>query len=92
MLSEDNAKRFSYVIDKDTFFNIAPKQGTLDRNEVKVFEVMYTPTKVGSFHSVAHMVMHGIPEINKQLMLANANEIHKTSLSKEDMLTTDFVG
>ena len=48
--------------------------------------------QVGSFDSVAHMVLHGIPEINKQLMLNDKEKVCKTSLTKEDMTITDFVG
>lgn len=33
-------------MDKETLFNIAPKQGTLDRDESKTFEVLFSPNKV----------------------------------------------
>lgn len=47
LFSEPNStKNQNYIVDKDSFFTISAKQGTLDRNEVKVFEVMFSPTKV----------------------------------------------
>jgi hypothetical protein len=64
------SKKFSYVLDKEAYFSVAPKQGILDRHDTKVFEIMFSPAKVGSFTSVAHLVLHGIPEVNKQLMVA----------------------
>jgi hypothetical protein len=39
---------------------------------------------------VAHLILHNIPEINKQLMIEPG--IHKTTLTKEDANTCDFVG
>ena len=51
---------------------------------------MFSPNKVGSYSSVTHLVLHGIPEINKQLMLDNV--AGKSLLTKEDTNTTDFVG
>jgi hypothetical protein len=92
LLIEANSKKFNYVLDKETFFSVAPRQGTLDRNDVKVFEILFAPTKVGSYNSVAHFTMHGIPEINKQLILNRNDEIHKVALTKEDMTITDFIG
>lgn len=93
LLQENNGKKFSYVIDKEAFFTIAPKQGTLDRQDTKVFEVMFSPSKVGSYNSVAHFVLHGIPDINKQLMIGAAHnqDNRKSALSKEDMSISDFV-
>ena len=90
MLDESLNKNSNYTIDKDSLFSIAPKQGTLDRNETKTFEIMFSPNKVGSYNSVTHLVLHGIPEINKQLMLDNV--ARKTQLTKEDTNTTDFIG
>jgi hypothetical protein len=90
MLDESLNKNSNYTIDKDSLFSIAPKQGTLDRNETKTFEIMFSPNKVGSYNSVTHLVLHGIPEINKQLMLDNV--AGKTQLTKEDTNTTDFIG
>jgi len=89
---EHNSKKFNYSIEKDTFFSVAPRQGTLDRNDVKVFEILFSPSKVGSYNSVAHFVMHGIPEINKQILFSKNDEIHKNTLSKEDMSITDMIG
>ncbi len=66
--SATSGKKFNYVLDKEAFFAVAPKQGTLDRQETKIFEVMFSPSRVGSYNSVAHFVLHGIPDINKQLM------------------------
>lgn len=40
---------------------------------------------------MAHLILHGIPEINKQLMLDTTNEIHKSTLTKEDVSTSDYV-
>ena len=40
---------------------------------------------------MAHLILHNIPEINKQLMIEPGG-IHKTTLSKEDANTCDFVG
>lgn len=92
LMNEINTKKFSYVIDKESFFAVAPRQGTLDRNDVKVFEIMFSPTRVGSYTSVAHFVMHGIPEINKQLIVNKSEDLHKAALTKEDMTITDMVG
>ena len=51
LLNEENQnKNANYVIDKDSYFSIAPKQGTLDRNEVKTFEIMFSPNKVYLIH------------------------------------------
>lgn len=92
LLMEPNSRKLSYVMDKDAFFSVAPRQGTLDRNDTKVFEIMFSPSRVGSFNNVAHFVMHGIPEINKQLVLNKGDEIHKTVLSKDDMTIADLIG
>ena len=48
LLSDEasNNKNSNYTIDKDSLFSIAPKQGTLDRNEIKMFEIMFSPNKV----------------------------------------------
>ncbi len=46
LMQENNEKKFSYVIDKEAYFSIAPKQGTLDRHDTKVFEIMFSPSKV----------------------------------------------
>ena len=111
---EESQKSFNnHTIDPETCFSITPKQGTLDRNDVKVFEVVFSPSqvklnfstisllfvsfsfelkKVASYNTVAQFLMHGIPEINKQMIINNREEIHKSSLTKEDMTTTDFVG
>ena len=91
LLQEDTNKKFNYVIDKDAFFSIAPKQGTLDRQDTKVFEIMFSPSKVGSYNSVAHFVLHGIPDINKQIMIKSDKDLSRTSLTKEDMTISDFV-
>jgi hypothetical protein len=42
-------KNVNYVIDKDSLFTVAPKQGTLDRSELKTFELMFSPTRVSYF-------------------------------------------
>jgi hypothetical protein len=39
---------------------------------------------------VLHLVLHGIPEINKQIMLGA--QTGKNSLAKEDTVTSDFIG
>ena len=87
---EGSNKNSNYTVEKESLFSIAPKQGTLDRNETKTFEIMFSPNKVGSYSSVTHLVLHGVPEINKQLMLDNV--VGKQLLTKEDTNTTDFVG
>lgn len=86
-------KNWDYVVDKDTFFTIGPKQGTFDRNETKTFEVLFSPNKVGEFSNVAHLILHSIPEINRQLMInkENPDEFRKTYLIKDDIATSDFV-
>ena len=47
--------------------------------------------KAAMFNSVVHMVLHGIPEINKQMLNDNSNQLHKTSLAKEDTITSDHI-
>ena len=43
------------------------------------------------FESVAHLLLHGLPEINKQMLLDASDTIHKTHLNKEDISTSDFL-
>lgn len=40
---------------------------------------------------MAHLILHGIPEINKQMMLDTQNLVHKTYLAKEDFNTSDYL-
>jgi hypothetical protein len=46
LLMEPNQKENEHVLDKDSSFKIAPKQGTLDKNEAKNFEIIFSPNKV----------------------------------------------
>ena len=39
-------KNSGYVLDKESVFSIQPKQGTFDKNEVKTFELVFSPSKV----------------------------------------------
>ncbi|CAF0775579.1 unnamed protein product [Brachionus calyciflorus] len=88
---QNQSKNVNYVLDSETVFNIIPRQGTLEREESKNFEVVFNPEKVGIFESVAHLILHCIPEINKQMILDSTNSLHKTFLTKEDISTSDFL-
>lgn len=46
LLSERNSLESNYAPDPSSLFSIAPKHGTLDRDEVKNFEVLFAPNKV----------------------------------------------
>jgi len=46
MNNELDLKPSNYTLDKDTCFEILPKQGTFERNETKVFDVIFSSTKV----------------------------------------------
>ena len=53
LFNEMKMKNINYTVEKDSFtFSVAPKQGTLDRNEVKYFEVVFSPMKVWSLTAV----------------------------------------
>ena len=41
---------------------------------------------------MVHLVLHGIPEINKQMLNDNENQIHKITLIKEDTITSEHIG
>lgn len=41
-----NLNESSYVPDPSSLFSIAPRQGTLDRDEEKTFEILFAPNKV----------------------------------------------
>jgi hypothetical protein len=81
----------NYVNNSQTPFSIEPSYGTFDRNETKTFEVTFSPIKVAEFNDVAHLILHNIPEINKELINDKHKKITKDVLIKEDTQTVDFV-
>ncbi|XP_077347356.1 deleted in lung and esophageal cancer protein 1 [Lithobates pipiens] len=48
-------------VDANTAFMISPLQGVLQPHQDHMFTVMYTPTKLIEYHSVAQMVLSDIP-------------------------------
>jgi hypothetical protein len=47
--------------------------------------------KAALFNSVVHLILHGIPEINKQMLNDHSNQLHKASLAKDDTITSDHI-
>lgn len=46
LMGMTNLNESSYAPDPSSLFSIAPRQGTLDRDEEKTFEILFAPNKV----------------------------------------------
>ncbi|KAG9476528.1 hypothetical protein GDO78_003199 [Eleutherodactylus coqui] len=51
----------TYNVDEHTAFTISPLQGILQPHKDHVFTVIYTPTELIEYHSIAQMILQDVP-------------------------------
>ncbi|XP_071961985.1 deleted in lung and esophageal cancer protein 1-like [Antedon mediterranea] len=96
--SPSDGQEIGRLRDGGGHYCIAPDQGTLSPNAIKEFIVGFSPDTNGSFHNVAHLVLHGIPVINEPKPPSgkankwNGNGTKSSSASTRELTTKDLVG